>query len=144
MLKKLIPAVAVLALAGLVSTTASAQDSTAMKVGVAKPTYAVFVTAVNSTPATITALKANPSITTDQVILVNLRDISDGQPDSAVVVLLQPHAAEIEQLRAVLGGQAVVTGVLQKQTPAITTADVVAVATQPDGRLLVFYRPKTQ
>jgi hypothetical protein len=145
MLKRLISAAAVLALATVVSTAANAQDSTAMKAGVVvKPSYDVFVTAVNGTPATITALKANPSFTADQVTLVNLRDITADQPDSSVVVLLKPHAAEIEELRSVLGTQAVVTGVLQKNTPALTTADVIAVGQQPDGRLLVFYRVKTQ
>lgn len=145
MFRRLISAVAVLALVGAVTTAASAQDSTAMKAGVVvKPSYDVFVTAVNATPATITALKANPSFTADQVTLVNLRDITTDQPDSTVVVLLKPHSAEIEELRSVLGTQAVVTGVLQKNTPALTTADVIAVGQQPDGRILVFYRVKTQ
>ena len=142
MFKRLILAVASLALASVMSTAASAQDSTAVKAGVAKPSYQVFVTAVNATPATITALKARPSITANEVTLVNLRDISDGQNDSTVVVLLQPHASEIEQLRAILGAQAEVAGLLEKQTPALTLAEVVAVGVQEDGKLMVFYRPK--
>jgi len=142
MLKKLIPAIAILALAGAV-TTASAQDSSAMRAGVAvKPSYQVFVTAVNATPATITALKARPAITANQVTLVSLRDLTDVQPDSAVVVLLQPHEAEILQLQTILNEQAEVTGLLKTQTPALTTADVVAVGTNPDGKLVLFYRPR--
>ena len=142
MLKKLIPAIAVLAVAGA-ATTASAQDSSAMRAGVVvKPSYQVFVTAVNATPATITALKARPAITANQVTLVSLRDLTDGQPDSAVVVLLQPHETEILQLQTILNEQAEVTGLLKTQTPALTTADVVAVGTNPDGKLVLFYRPK--
>jgi hypothetical protein len=143
MLKKLIPAIAAFALAGAVTTAANAQDSSAMRAGVVvKPSYQVFVTAVNATPATITTLKARPAITANQVTLVSLRDLSDVQPDSAVVVLLQPHEAEILQLQTILNEQAEVTGLLKTQTPALTTADVVAVGTNPDGKLVLFYRPR--
>ncbi len=144
MIRRLLPAIAALALASVVTTAASAQDSTAMKVGVVKPTYDVFVTAVNGTPATITTLKARPAITAGDITLVNLRDISDVQSDSSVVVLLRAHQAEIEQLQTILGNQAEVTGVLQSQTPALTTADVVAVGTMPDGKLVLFYRPRSE
>ena len=139
--RRLISAVAVLALAGVVST-ASAQDPAAMQSGVAKPTYAVFVTAVNATPATITALKARPAITAGDVTLINVRDFPEGQNDSTVLVLLEPRRAEIAQLQAILAAQAEVKGLFEKQTPALTVADVVAVGEQPDGKLIVFYRPK--
>jgi hypothetical protein len=140
--RRLISAVAILALAGVVSTSASAQDSSAMRVGVVKPSYQVFVTAVNATPATITTLKARPAITAGEVTLVNVRDFPEGQNDSTVVVLLEPRRAEIAQLQAILAAQSEVKVLLEGQTPALTVADVVAVGTQPDGKLLVFYRPK--
>jgi hypothetical protein len=139
MTKKFISAIAALALAGVVST-ASAQEQ-GMQAGVAKPTYQVFVSSVNATPATLTALKARPAITANEVTLVNLRDFPEAN-DSAVVVLVQPHTTEIEQLRAVLEAQAEVKGLFAKQTPALTAADVVAVGTTADGKVLVFYRPK--
>jgi hypothetical protein len=140
MTRRIISTVAALALAGIVST-ASAQDA-GMQAGVAvKPTYQVFVTSVNATPATLTALKARPAITANEVTLVNLRDFPEAS-DSAVVVLVQPHTTEIEQLRAVLEAQAEVKGLFAKQTPVLTAADVVAVGTTPDGKVLVFYRPK--
>lgn len=142
MYRRLISAVAILALAGVVSTSASAQDSSAMRVGVVKPSYQVFVTAVNATPATITTLKARPAITAGEVTLVNVRDFPEGQNDSTVVVLLEPRRAEIAQLQAILAAQSEVKVLLEGQTPALTVADVVAVGTQPDGKLLVFYRPK--
>jgi hypothetical protein len=143
MYRRFISAVAILALAGVVSTSASAQDSSAMKVGVVvKPSYQVFVTAVNATPATITTLKARPAITAGDVTLVNVRDFPEGQNDSTVVVLLEPRRAEIAQLQAILAAQSDVKVLLEGQTPALTVADVVAVGTQPDGKLLVFYRPK--
>ena len=142
MYRKLISAAAVLALAGVVSTTASAQDSSAMKSGVAKPTYQVFVTAVNATPATITTLKARPAITAGEVTLVNVRDFTEGQNDSTFVVFIQPHQAHIVELQGILAAQADVKGLLEKQTPGLTTADVVAVGTQENGKLIVFYRPK--
>jgi hypothetical protein len=143
MFRRLIPAVAVLALASVVTTAASAQDSSAMKAGVAvKPTYQVFVTAVEATPATITTLKARPAITAGELTLVNVRDFPEGQNDSVVTVLLEPRAAEIVQLQTILGAQAEVKGFLEKQSPALTVADVVAVGVQEDGKLVVFYRPK--
>ena len=143
MYRRLISAVAVLALAGIVTTSASAQDSSAMKSGVVvTPSYQVFVTAVNATPATITTLKARPAITAGDLTLVNVRDFPEGQNDSAVVILLEPRRAEIAQLQAILAAQAEVKGLLEKQTPALTVADIVAVGTQPDGKLVVFYRPK--
>jgi hypothetical protein len=142
MLRKLIPTVTVFALASVISTAASAQDTTRMQVGIVKPSYQVFVTAVNGTPATITALKARPAITAGDVTLVNLSDLSDGQPDSVIVVLLQPHTSEIEQLRTILGAQTEVVTVLKDQAPGLTVADVAAVGVQENGKLLVFYRPK--
>jgi hypothetical protein len=142
MYRRLISAVAVLTLAGVVST-ASAQDSAAMRSGVlVKPTYQVFVTAVNESPATITALKARPAITAGDVMLINVRDFAEGQNDSTFVAFIQPHRGNIEQLQAILAAQAEVKGLLEKNTPALTTADVVAVGTQENGKLLVFYRPK--
>jgi hypothetical protein len=142
MYRRLISAVAILALAGVVSTPASAQDSSAMRVGVVKPSYQVFVTAVNATPATITTLKARPAITVGDLTLVNVRDFPEGQNDSTIVILLEPRRAEIEQLQTILAAQADVKVLLARQTPALTVADVVAVETQENGKLLVFYRPK--
>ena len=142
MYRRIISAVTVLALAGIVSTSASAQEPAAVQAGVAKPSYQIFVTAVNATPATITTLKARPAITAGEVTLVNVRDFPEGQNDSTVLVLLEPRRAEIAQLQAILAAQAEVKGLFEKQTPALTVADVVAVGTQPDGKLLVFYRPK--
>ena len=142
MFRRLISAATVLAVAGVVSTSASAQDSTAMKAGVAKPTYQVFVTAVNATPVTITTLKARPTITAGDVTLVNVRDFSEGQNDSTFVAFIQPHQAHIVELQGILAAQADVKGLLEKQTPVLTTADVVAVGTQENGKLIVFYRPK--
>jgi hypothetical protein len=142
MFRRLISAVAVLALAGVVST-ASAQDSSAMKSGViVKPTYQVFVSSLEATPTTITALKARPAITAGDVILVNVRDFPEGQNDSTFVAFVQPHQAHIVELQGVLATQAEVKGLLEKNTPALSTADVVAVGTQENGKLLVFYRPK--
>ena len=142
MYRRFISAVTVLALAGIVSTSASAQEPAAVQAGVAKPSYQIFVTAVNATPATITTLKARPAITAGEVTLINVRDFPEGQNDSTVLVLLEPRRAEIAQLQAILAAQAEVKGLFEKQTPALTVADVVAVGTQPDGKLLVFYRPK--
>ena len=142
MYRRLISAVTVFALAGIVSTAASAQEPAAVQAGVVKPSYQVFVTAVNASPATVTTLKARPAITAGEVTLVNVRDFPEGQNDSTVLVLLEPRRAEIAQLQAILAAQAEVKGLFEKQTPALTVADVVAVGTQPDGKLLVFYRPK--
>jgi hypothetical protein len=142
MYRRLISAAAVLALVGVVSTSANAQDQSGMQAGVAKPSYQVFVTAVEATPATITTLKARPAITAGEVTLINVRDFPEGQNDSTVVLLLEPRRAEIEQLQAILAAQAEVKGLFEQQTPVLSMADVVAVGTQPDGKLLVFYRPK--
>ena len=143
MTRRILSAVAALALAGVVST-ASAQDSSAVQAGMAKPTYQVFVSAVNATPATITALKARPTISSGDVTLVNLSDFPEAKDDSAVVVLLTPHKAHIEELRSILGAQTEVTTLLSTQTPALSVADVYAVGTQDNGKLVLFYRPKSQ
>ena len=142
MYRRLISAATVLALGAVVSTAASAQEPATMQAGVAKPTYQVFVTAVNATPATITTLKARPAITAGDVTLINVRDFPEGQNDSTVVVLLEPRRAAIAELQGILAAQAEVKSLLEKQTPAVTVADVVAVGTQENGKLVVFYRPK--
>lgn len=142
MYRRLISAAAALVLAGVVTTAASAQEPVTVQAGVAKPSYQVFVTAVEATPATITTLKGRPAITAGELTLINVRDFPEGQNDSTVLVLLEPRRAEIAQLQAILAAQAEVKGLFEKQTPPLTVADVVAVGTQPDGKLVVFYRPK--
>ena len=138
--RRLITALSALALAGVVST-ASAQDQSGMQAGVTKPTYQVFVSAVNATPATLTTLKARPAIPAGDITLINLSEFPEAT-DSSVVVLVQPHTAEIEELRTILAGQAEVKALFASQTPVLTTAEVVAVGAQPDGKVLVFFRPK--
>ena len=55
MMKKALLTIATLAFATMVSGTASAQDTSAVKAGVGKPTFEHLVAAINATSATTNA-----------------------------------------------------------------------------------------
>lgn len=142
MIRSLRLALATLAIGTLAAGTAAAQDTTAVKAGMAdKPSFETFVGAVNSTPATVEALKTRPAITSNEVVLVNARELTQGQNDSTVTAALESHRADIGQLQTVLGGHAEVKAMLEKQAPG---AEIVAAEVQPTGKIVVFYWTKSE
>lgn len=147
MSRRLLSVLAGLALAAAVGTTAQAQDSTSipsrdssrMQAGMAKADYQSFVTAVNGTSESVAALKAQPQISASDITFVNVRDITQGQSESAVNGLLQPHQADIEELRTTLSSKPDLVNALKNQSPSITPQDVVA-ADRDGNRWVIYYR----
>jgi hypothetical protein len=126
-----------------VAANAGAQDTTVSKGEVAQPhTFVSLISVVNATPATLEALKSRSAFKETEVKLVNASPLIEGKSDTELTAALEKNAKDIEQLRSVLGAQAVIAELLAKADPKLSIADVIAADIHVDGTIDLFYRPK--
>ncbi|MFN8583624.1 MAG: hypothetical protein U0163_21930 [Gemmatimonadaceae bacterium] len=122
---------------------ANAQDTTVSKGEVAKaPSFSSLLAAINATPTTLEAIKKHGPFKDSDVRLINAEPLMQGQNDAALKSAMETHAAHLEQLRTSFDAQPVILGALEKSTPKLTAADVIAADVHTDGSIDVYYRPK--
>jgi hypothetical protein len=142
MLKALLRTVAPLATATLLTTTLDAQEKTSKGDVARPPTFSSMIAAINFTPATVGTLAARKTIAAGDVRLVDARSLEQGQSDAILNVVLQRHAAGIEQLRSLLRAQTEVVALLGNHSPKVNVSEVIAVEVLSDDKLLLYWKPK--
>ncbi|MFN8581432.1 MAG: hypothetical protein U0163_10700 [Gemmatimonadaceae bacterium] len=136
-----------IAVAALAATTltgrANAQDTTVSKGEIAKPaSFNSLLAAVNATQATIEQVKQHGPYKAGDIRLVNAESLVQGEKEAQLKSALETHAAHVEQLRTAFDAQPAILGALEKQTPKVTVADVLAADVHTDGSIDIYYRSK--
>ena len=140
---KLAPVLAVAVLtAGLAPTTTQAQDTTRKesKGDVAKMvSLPTVIASIDGILAEIARLKTVTVLTPAAVQIVDVGLVS-GANDSLVNAAVERNKANIATLQTTLAENAIVKEALAKQTPALTTADVIGIRVAADNTVQVFHR----
>lgn len=145
--RTLLAALATAAAAAIVTPSVSqAQDTTraTSKGEVATaPSFGSLMSAINSASANNNKLKAMTDISASNVQLVNVDDVAKGNNTEALTNALKKNEADLTSLRATLGTNTALSGVLTANTTPLTAADVVAADVSPDGKVVVYYWKKS-
>jgi hypothetical protein len=145
--RTLLAALATAAAAAIVTPSVSqAQDTTraTSKGEVATaPSFGSLMSAINSASANNNKLKAMTDISAANVQLVNVDDVAKGNNTEALTNALKKNEADLTSLRATLGTNTALSGVLTANTTPLTAADVVAADVSPDGKVVVYYWKKS-
>ena len=155
--RTLLAAVATAAVAAIVTPSLSSAQATPPQKTTSKgevaiqPNFGSLISAINASSAHNDKIKAMADVNATNVQLVNVEDLLKGNDVEALTNALTKNQTDIDALRATLGANATINGVITSTASATTTdapklapADVIAADVSPDGKLVLYYWKKTQ
>jgi hypothetical protein len=143
--RTLLAAIATAAVVAIaVPSTSHAQVPQTSKGEVAKmPSFNSLITAINSSSAQTTKLKAMTTVTPQNVEYVDVATLLQGNSEDSLKAALKQNEADITTLRSTLGTEALAGVLTAKPGLEIKADDVVATDVSDDGKVVVYYWKKS-
>ena len=144
--RTLLAALAAAAITAVATPAVShAQQQKESKGEVATPSFGSLISAINSSKANSEKLTAMTTLTAENVQLVNVEDLLQGNNVEALNAALTKNEADVTALRTTVGGNATINDLITaKETAAgkLAATDVVATDIGADGKVIVYYWKK--
>jgi hypothetical protein len=142
--RTLLAALAVAAIAAFATPSVSrAQQTKESKGEVATaPSFATLLVALDSASARNAKLVTVTTLTAENVQLVNVEDLLQGNSADSLTAALTKHAAVVDSLRTTIAANATINKALTTNATPLASTDVVATDILPDGKVVVYYWKK--
>ena len=159
--RTLLAAVATAAFAAILTPSVSSAQNPPPKTSKGEvamaPNFGSLISAINASSTHNTHLKGLTSVTAENVQVVNVGDLLKGNDVKALENAISKNQADIDSLRATLGGNQTLNDVITKTTVTTTTtvdttaaakaqtltaADIVAVDVTSDNKVVLYYWKK--
>ena len=139
--RPLLAALAAAAITAVATPAVSyAQQQKESKGEVATPNFGSLISAINSSKANSEKLSAMTTLTAENVQLVNVQDLLQGNSVEALNAALSKNEADVTTLRTTVFGNTTISPLLK--TPAVEEKDIVATDIGADGKVIVYYWKK--
>ena len=139
--RTLLAALAAAAITAVATPAVSyAQQQKESKGEVATPNFGSLISAINSSKANSEKLTAMTTLTAENVQLVNVQDLLQGNSIEALNAALSKNEADVTTLRTTVFGNTTISPLLK--TPAVEEKDIVATDIGADGKVIVYYWKK--
>lgn len=108
------------------------------------PSFGSLISAINSSAAHNDKLKAATTLTAENVQLVDVSTLLQGNNVEALNEALSKNEADVTALRTTIGANTTINSLLTANATPLTGADVVATDVGADGKVIVYYWKKQQ
>lgn len=141
--RTLLAALAAAAITAVATPAVShAQQQKESKGEVATPSFGSLISAINSSKANSEKLTAMTTLTAENVQLVNVQDLLQGNNVEALEAALTKNEADVSSLRTAVSSNTTITPLLEAKMPKVEAKDVVATDISADGKVIVYYWQK--
>lgn len=141
--RTLLAALAAAAITAVATPAVShAQQQKESKGEVATPNFGSLISAINSSKANSEKLTAMTTLTAENVQLVNVQDLLQGNNVEALNAALTKNEADVSSLRTAVAGNTTIGTLLKAKTPAVEESHIVATDISADGKVIVYYWQK--
>jgi len=141
--RTLLAALATAAITAVATPAVShAQQQKESKGEVATPNFGSLISAINSSKANSEKLTAMTTLTAENVQLVNVEDLLQGNNVEALNAALTKNEADVTALRTTVFGNATISPLLKAKSPEFAEKDIVATDISADGKVIVYYWKK--